>query len=475
MATKTSGEGAPETRIPLTQLVSFTLPKLAFGLVSAPLFYVLPTFYAQHTSATLAQLGSALVVSRIFDAVADPLVGWLSDKTNTPWGARKPWIVVGALLLALSVFFLFTPTRETGAFHFTLWSLVFYIGWTMFDLPADAWLTELTRDYNDRSRIAGWQGLAGQAGGFIFFAVSAAGLFGQGMSAGVLKAVAWTSLIVLPATVALAIYVVPKGDAQEVADTPRPGVLWHAIRHNGPLRVLLISQLFGGLGGGIFLGTQLLLLDGYFKQGASFAFIFMSFQVVHFAVMPIWLRLVYRFGKHRTWAVSWIMGALMTPATLLIAPGPGALPWLIALAMIRSAVSGADIVVPRAVMADAIDYGVLKTRTNPAGSYFALWSLAVKICAAVSSGLAFWLLAAVGYDPKPGATNTEAATHGLLLIGMGLPAICNLIAASFIWFFPIDMRRARIIQRRIERRRPDMLDASPSPGPVVPALAAPTV
>lgn len=440
-------------RVPLPQFAAFLAPKLTLGIMTAPVFYVLPAFYAQHTRATLAELGTALVVSRLFDAVTDPLIGWFSDRTHTPLGARKPWILAASVMVAVAVFFLFNPSAGVGVLYFTGWSLLFYLGWTMWELPFDAWLTELTRSYTERSRIAGWQGLASQAGGFIFFCSSTLGVFGKGMSRALMSAFGWVALVILPLSVIWTAVAVPTAPPSAKGyEAPRLSGLFRALKLNPSLQLLLASQLFGGLGGGIYLGSQLLLLDGYFHQADNFGLLFMAYQVVHFAAMPVWLRVVYRFGKHRTWAVSWILGALMTPLMLLVAPGPGALPWLIVLALLRSGASGADIVVPRALMADAVDYGILKTGENAAGVYFAAWSLAVKFAAAVSSGLAFWLLAAVGYNPKPGAANTHEAVIGLIVTGLLLPMACNVVAASFIWFFPIDERRAGIIRRRIEGR-----------------------
>lgn len=443
---------ARANRIPLVQFAAFCLPSLALGIITAPFFYVLPTFYAQHTQATLAALGTALVVSRLFDAVTDPLIGWMTDKTTSPWGARKPWVVGGAILIAASIFALFNPNSESDVTYFLVLSLIFYLGWTMFSLALDAWLTEITRDYNERTRLSGWQGLMSQAGGFMFFGASVSGLFGQGMSAQLLSAVGWVSLVVLPGAALTAATLAPSGVKSENFSTPGLRGLWTALRKNSALRVLLISQLFGGFGGGIYLGTQLLLLGSYFQQAHNFGLIFMAYQAVHFIAMPLWLKIIYRFGKNRAWAVSWALAAAMTPLTLLVPPGEGAIVWLVLLAMIRSAVGGADIVAPRALMADAVDYGILKTSENAAGSYFAAWSLAVKFAAAVSSGVAFWLLAMIGFDPKPEAVNDGDAIVGLIAIGIFLPMVCNILAAGCIWLFPIDRRRADIIRRRIESR-----------------------
>ena len=146
---------------------------------------------------------------------------------------------------------------------------------------------------------------------------------------------------------------------------------------------------------------------------------------------------------------------------LFVSPGPDAIWYLAGFAIARSFVAGADMIVPRALMADAVDYGILKTGANPAGSYFALSSLAVSICAAVSSGVAFWLLDGFGVDPKPGAANADAAINGLIFTSVVLPTVFNITAALLIWRFPIDARRSHIIRRRIETR-PANLAASQS-------------
>ena len=449
-------------RLTPVQIGGFVLPRLAFGLASAPFFHILPTYYAQNTSASLAALGSILIFTRIFDAVIDPLIGYLSDNTRTRWGARKPWIMAASLLLGVSVFFVFQPSAGDGTIYFLVWSTMFYLAWSLFDIPGDAWLAEVTRDYKQRSTISGLQGLALQAGGFIFFAMSASGLFDTGMSPALMSAIGWTTLIAIPFAAFVACAVVPPGTPVVVTRRTSPRALFSALKGNGPLQIYLVSQMFGGLGGGIYLGTQFLLLDMYFGQGKNFGVIFLVYQAAHFLAMPLWLRIVHRIGRHRAWAVSWSVSAAMAPLPVLfVSPGPDAIWYLAAFAVARSFVAGADMIVPRALMADAVDYGILKTGANPAGSYFALSSLAVSICAAVSSGVAFWLLDGFGVDPKPGAVNSSGAMDGLIFTSVVLPTLFNIIAALLIWRFPIDARRSNIIRRRIETR-PAGLAASPS-------------
>src|SRR3546814_5021194 len=85
------------------RLSLYALPAMPLAVVVFPSQAILPGFYAQHTSIPLATIGAILVAARAFDGIVDPLIGFMSDSTRSRWGARKPWLIVGALLLALSV------------------------------------------------------------------------------------------------------------------------------------------------------------------------------------------------------------------------------------------------------------------------------------------------------------------------------------------------------------------------------------
>jgi len=84
-------------------------PAFALALFGVPVFVHLPKFYADVAGAPLAALGTAILLTRVFDGVTDPLVGALSDRTRTRWGRRRPFLAAGAMPLGLSVVALFGP------------------------------------------------------------------------------------------------------------------------------------------------------------------------------------------------------------------------------------------------------------------------------------------------------------------------------------------------------------------------------
>ena len=109
-------------------VVAYALPALALAMPTLPVYVYLPTFYAQDLGLGLAITGAALMAARVLDVVTDPLIGIVSDRSRWRWGRRKPWILVGAAVAALSILQLFQPPTAVGGGHLTLWAILLYLG-----------------------------------------------------------------------------------------------------------------------------------------------------------------------------------------------------------------------------------------------------------------------------------------------------------------------------------------------------------
>src|SRR4029450_13019336 len=101
---------------PLTNRESmlYAAPWCAYAFIMLPLGVVLPTYYAESTLASMAAIGIVTGICRPFDAVTDPLIGYLSDRTRSRLGASKPWIIAGSAITCVSIFFLFRPSHDGG-------------------------------------------------------------------------------------------------------------------------------------------------------------------------------------------------------------------------------------------------------------------------------------------------------------------------------------------------------------------------
>ena len=124
------------------------------SVVLLPLAVWVPPLYAE-MGVPLAVIGTIILVARLSDAVTDPLIGWLSDRTRTRIGRRKPYMLPGLPLFMVAVWKLFVPPEQAGAGYLFLWIVLIYLAATIVDLPYLAWGAEISPDYRERSRVAG--------------------------------------------------------------------------------------------------------------------------------------------------------------------------------------------------------------------------------------------------------------------------------------------------------------------------------
>ncbi len=436
------------------QMMLFAFPSLPHAFIAMPLAIVIPTFYAANTSVTLAAIALVTSLTRIADAITDPLIGYLSDRTRSPLGPRKPWVLVATLLCAVSIFFLFQPPQDATFVYYGIWSFLLYFGFTLFEIPRNAWGAELSRQYAVRARIMGWVSIFSIAGSLIFWLVPIAMSYFSGtteLGASSLTVIAWLYALLMPAGIILAVLFVPSGPGGTDSPPTLKQIL-QSLRGNG-----LLHRYFGivgswGLGQGAYLAVILIFLSDYLQMAAIFPFIMIGFFAIQIAAMPFWVKMITRYGKHRVWAFSMVADVATRPLILLLTPGMDSLYPMIALSALGAFLNAPANVTPGAMLGDIVDYGVMRHRTNNAGNYFALHTLLVKAAMAVGAGLAFFLLDGFGY--QVGGPNGAHANSGLFIAYLGFPALMYFIAAYLAWTFPLDARRHDVVRRRIERRAP---------------------
>ncbi|MEM6515667.1 MAG: MFS transporter [Bacteroidota bacterium] len=154
-----------EDRVPIGQKVSFGAGHLVLNLLPGALgifmFFLLTAFGMDPFLAGL--LGG---LPRIFDAITDPIMGFISDNTKSKFGRRRPYIFIGAILSGLlfaALWQLNPDNSQTYNFwYFLILSMIFLIGNTMFATPLIGLGYEMTSDYNERTRLMAFSQIVGQ-------------------------------------------------------------------------------------------------------------------------------------------------------------------------------------------------------------------------------------------------------------------------------------------------------------------------
>lgn len=434
-------------------LAAYAAPAFSQALIHGPVGTVIQGIYGRDFGVALPAIAFALVVSRVFDAITDPLIGYLSDRYRTRWGHRKPWLIVGSLIAVVACWYLYVPPESVTGGYFLFWFLVAYVGWTLSEIPYRAWMADLSDDYQERTRIAAWRTFARYLGFIAFYGIPLLPLFETTeFTPETLRVTAILAAVALPTTALLAAWLVPQGGAQAGVAGPSLRAVLPAIVRNRPLLIFLATFATGGLATGCAFGLLFFFVDSHLQLGATLALLFVLGAPIGAAVMPFWVWLANRLGKERSWAIAYTCSALFLLLHLLVPAGPGGEALLIILFVLVFSVSSAGVVIPASLLADIVDYGKWKFRGDFAGTYYSLQTMVEKGVEGLGVALGLFVVSAFGFDPQR-ETQTDQGTLGLLIGFPILPAVLTLLTVPIIWRFPIDRRRQRIIVKRLERTR----------------------
>ncbi|MDE0192779.1 MAG: MFS transporter [Gammaproteobacteria bacterium] len=435
-------------------MAAYALPAVATQFVYAPLSTVLPGIYAKYYGLSAAAISGVLLATRFFDAVTDPLIGHLSDTTRGRFGRRKPWIAAGCLVTALAMWQVADPRGSAHvALYFTLWSAVFYFGWTMMEIPHTAWGSELTNDYKRRNQVFFSRTLASVVGPLGFAAVPLViGAATTEITPQVMRATAVAFAVAAPLCVAAAlVFVADRQDGTATRQKMKVGAALRAIGYNGIFWRLFGVFVMGGLAAGIYGALQFVYLDTYLGIGDMVPYALGAMMICSLLGLPLWLWLLNHVDKHRAWALSLGLAGVWVGLPATLTPGESSFVPMLVMVIGLALASGAGAIVPFALLGDLVDYDELKTGVNRAGAYYAVFLFGVKVNAAIGGSIAFGILAIAGYDAAADVHST-AGILGLKTAFAVVPGILFAAAALSVVRFPLTRRRHEIVRRALARR-----------------------
>ena len=146
-----------EERVPLGRVLVYASPLVGVFLANSLVGIYLLKFATDVLYLAPALVGAIFLLGRVWDAVSDPLVGFLTDRTRSRLGRRRPWFLASALPVGLTIVAVWAPPPDLEGpalvAWFTLAVLLFYTAFTAFRVPHQAMAAELSRGYHDRTRV----------------------------------------------------------------------------------------------------------------------------------------------------------------------------------------------------------------------------------------------------------------------------------------------------------------------------------
>ncbi len=428
----------------------FGLPDFAVYMAVIPVGLYLPFVYAKDLGLDLADVGLLLMLARVSDVVTDPLIGWLSDRTSTRIGRRKPWMAAGALVMMIAAFRLFSPQGQVDNTYLLVWAVLLWLGWTMINIPYYAWGAELSDDYNERTRITGWRQAFGFLGNLTVLSVPviAGELIGYGsIPHEGMTIIGGMALVALPLMIGVTLWTVPE---RNDAVPSRAPMLTNArqIWANGSFKRLFFGFMLMSAGTAWGSATFLLFATFVVEAEAQTQAILLGYFGANILALPLWVLIAQRVGKKETWIAGAVMFVIVTPMFLLL-DGGDLWPFFLVLALYGIA-GGNFGALSMSMKADVIEIATRRTGENIAGSYVAVWSFGQKMVAAVAVGLALPMLQWLGFDPN--GNNGPAELRALALVYVLPPWLMYAASIFVIWRYPISAFRLRRIRAAFDRR-----------------------
>ena len=415
-------------------------------MVSLPMGVFLPAFYAQELGLGLAAVGMILMAARLWDVVTDPVIGYLSDRTKTRIGRRKPWILASVPLVMLSVHQLFAPGESVSNAYLLVWTMLLWLGWTLFNIPYYAWGAELSSGYAERTRITGWRTMLGFCGGMaavLFPAVSQMFLDYGGTSGETLDMIANVVVWMMPICTILLLAKVrerPNFVPPKIEILPGLKVMWA----NAAFRRLLFAYIACTTGSALGSPVIVIFFDHVIGDPTVTPMVLMGYFVASLAGVPLWVWLAGKTDKHLTWLIALSVLALTFPGFLFLGEGDVLLG---AGLMFLVGIASNFAVVPVSMKADVIDLDRLQSGENRAGVFFAAWSTATKLAMALGVGISMPMLEMLGFDPR--IANPPEQLFALRAWFSFAPPAFYIVAAAVLLGYPITRSKHREIQAQI--------------------------
>jgi GPH family glycoside/pentoside/hexuronide:cation symporter len=423
------------------------------------------------------QVAVILMSLRLWDGVADPVMGWFSDNFRSRWGRRRPFIVAGAILCGLTFPLIWWFPAGMSATATMTWVIgfgaLFYTCFTVWSMPYQSMLMEMTPDYDERTRVAAVRGvlqsISSLAVGFAWWLALRPVFAGDDGQPSVANGMRYLSLIV--GFLMIVLGVVPGLLCKEryyerVAKTPRStrgpfadlGASFRSTLSNKPFLLLCAFTVFFLLGTSIYdsygryVGTYYVLGGDWEKSSVYQIYGTFIYVACSLCFIPIFRRLSERSGKIKTLSVALVL-VLISGATTWWTNTP-ALPGLMLIntVFIGAGYAGLWLMIP-SMQGDVIDGDELATGERREGSFAAVYSWVLKLSFCAGFLLSGPLLEWTGFDAKRGADQPPEVLYAMRIGYVALPVGALLVALVLLKFFPLTREVMERIRADLEARR----------------------
>jgi GPH family glycoside/pentoside/hexuronide:cation symporter len=441
-------------KLSFKEKVGYSLGDTASHFVWDMVGFWLLFFYTDVYGISAAAAGTIMLVARFWDMAVDPIIGVVSDRTNTRWGKFRPYILFGAVPYAILAILTFT-TPNFGELGKILYAGATYVllmtAYAAINLPYSALGAVMTDDTYERAGLNTYRFIAGFTGQFIVtgLALTLAEFFGHGN-----KAQGFQYTVLMFAVLSLIFFFITFKSTRERVQPPKEqkNSLKEDLKNlfaNKAWRILAIVGIISF----IMFAMQNAAIAYYFKYYLGRENNVQLFNVLGtvalIVALPLSKPLAKRFGNKNVFIGSSLISGLFF--MLIYLPGVKDITTIYVFNIIAKMAYAPAVPLLWTMIADSADYGEWTTGRRATGLYFSAAVFAQKAGWGIGAAIAGWILTISQFVPN--VTQNSSAITGIKLLVSVIPGILYMSCALFMIFYKIDSKTTDLMKKDLDAKR----------------------
>ena len=462
-------------KVPMGQKIAF-----GFGMLANQMF---PAILGIFMIVLVEDLGFSgwmwslvFLFPRIFDAFLDPIMGFISDNTKSRWGRRRQYVIIGGIVMGLAYIFMWQLYKIDGVeynfWYFFLWSLVFYVGLTIFSVPYVAMGYEMSDDFHERTNIMAISQWIGQWAWVIaplFWIIMYDQSWFESADVAVRELAIWVAIPCALCAIVPALFIKSNSTLEEDYEPLNTANIGNSLKKifesfGEAFKIkdfrklcgatFLIFNAFNTVAALTFFVIVYKLFNG--DAGASGIWVSMFGCLgalgTTFIVIPTVAWMSKKLGKKKAFMVSQsisLVGYIML--YFLFIPGK---PWMYIIALpFFSFGIGSLFTIMMSMTADVIDVDQMNTGKRREGIFGAIYWWMVKVGFGIAGALSGLIITLVGFNPDLAAIDQQSAVDGLHAFFCFFPMGGTILAMLVMRNYSITEEKSKEISATLAKRK----------------------
>jgi glycoside/pentoside/hexuronide:cation symporter, GPH family len=436
--------------------LSYGAGDFGFALTDTVIGVLFAIFLTDVVGLAPALAAAAIFIGRTWDYINDPFIGFISDRTRSRWGRRRPFLLIGFIPFAIG----FSMMWMIPPIHNHVWLAIYYgVAFFFFDtcatfvyMPYYALTPELTEDYDERTNLTSYRMFFSLVGQLIAFTVPLA-IIGAMIPENASK-VTWTGVLLgLAAAMPLVFVFLGTRERREHLEQGQPTIKESvkAAFTNRPFIFAVGVFLFTNTAFSIIQSILLYFLKYYMHLEEQSDLIMGTVFIAALLSLPFWVWA----SKHWDKRIAYVIGMVFFSAVMItmISLSPG---WSLTIIYLLAALAGVGVgamdVLPWSIIPDAIEYDELMSGKRHEGVFYSLVTLVGKIDGSIAVPLMLLVMGWSGFQANAAVQPDSAILAIRLMTGL-VPSIFLCLGIVFALFYPLDRTRHAELRREIAERK----------------------